>query len=85
MFSFMFSLIVFVSVVMYWFISWCVDLWSILCCFILLSIFLFMACQSALWYKYICLGGIIYVRPWCEKVAIIVLWSDPKSSSTQNS
>ena len=39
-----------------------------------------MACQSALWYKCICLGGIIYVRPWCEKIAIIVLWSDPKSS-----
>ena len=39
----------------------------------LFSITLFILGQSALWYKYISLGGMLYVIPSCVNMAMIVL------------
>ena len=74
-----------VSLFMYWSMSFLVDLLFSVVLAICVVIVLLMCFQFALWYSLIVFVGLGCSVPGCLNVAVIMLWSDPRSSSTKNS
>ena len=65
--------------------SWVEELWVMGNWFIWVVMFLLIRSQSARWCKNIVLGKFVGGVLGRENVAKTVLWSDPRSSSTQHS
>ena len=74
-----------VSLLMYWSMSFLVDLLFSVVLAICVVIVLLMCFQFALWYSLIVFVGLGCSVPGSLNVAVIMLWSDPRSSSTKNS
>ena len=74
-----------VSLFMYWSMSFFVDLLFSVVLAICVVIVLLMCFQFALWYNLIVFVGLGCSVPGSLNVAVIMLWSDPRSSSNQNS
>ena len=56
------------------------------CVFVICVVMVLLMCnQFALWYSLIVFSGLGCCVPVIVNVAVIMLWSDPRSSSTQKS
>ena len=76
---------VFASLFMYWLMSFFVDL-LFSCVFVICVVMVLLMCsQFALWYILIVFSGLGCCVPVSVNVADIMLWSGPRSPSTQKS